>query len=371
MNMRNEALSQISPINQLPRLNLGKHILQDLDLGKFDVIIDVRTPMEFALDHIPGAINCPVLSNEERVIVGTLYKQTTSFDAKKIGAAMVAKNIAAMLETQFQTKPKNWRPLIYCWRGGARSGAMTHIFRQIGWDALQLDGGYKFWRASLVKALAGLPTRFQFIAICGKTGSGKSRLLQAIAANGAQVLDLEALAEHKGSVLGDNPVTPQPSQKMFESLIWHALSQYDATKPIYVEAESKKIGRLQLPDALMNEMWAGQCVVLETNDALRLPLLREEYAHLIANPTLLHYKLDCLADHHSNEKVASWHDAVNRGDFDALISDLLVAHYDPAYGKSMFRNYRHLADAKTLTLDAIDVAGFHQAAATLLPKPQS
>jgi tRNA 2-selenouridine synthase len=348
------------------RLSLGKHTLQDMNLHKFDTIIDVRTPLEFALDHIPGAINCPVLSNEERVVVGTRYKQTTSFDAKKIGAAMVAKNIAAILENQFHDKPKNWRPLIYCWRGGARSGAMTHIFRQIGWDAQQLDGGYKLWRASLVKSLVELPSRFQFIAICGKTGSGKSRLLQAIAANGAQMLDLEALAEHKGSVLGDNPDTPQPSQKMFESLIWHALSNFEATKPVYVEAESKKIGRLQLPDALMTEMWAGQCIVLDTDDTLRLPLLREEYAHLIANPTLLHYKLDCLASLHSSEKIASWHDAVNRGDFDALISDLLVAHYDPAYMKSMFRNYQHLANAKTVILHAIVSDGFEKAAEQLL-----
>jgi len=348
------------------RLNIGKHALQDMNLQQFDTIIDVRTPLEFALDHIPGAINCSVLTNEERVIVGTLYKQTTSFDAKKVGAAMVAKNIAAMLETKFQDKPKNWAPLIYCWRGGARSGAMTHIFRQVGWDALQLDGGYKYWRSSVVKSLTELSSRFQFIAICGKTGSGKSRLLQAIAANGAQTLDLEALAEHKGSVLGDNPDVPQPSQKMFESLIWHALTNFDATKPIYVEAESKKIGRLQLPDALMTQMWAGQCLVLDTNNGLRLPLLREEYAHLIANPAVLHYKLDCLARLHSADKIRSWHDAVNRGDFDALISDLLIAHYDPAYSKSMFRNYQHLASAKTVTLRTINVDGFENAAAQFL-----
>ncbi len=358
--------SDVAALTPHLRLNLGKHTLQDMNLRKFDTIIDVRTPLEFALDHIPGALNCPVLSNEERVIVGTRYKQTTSFDAKKVGAAMVAKNIAAILENQFHDKPKKWQPLIYCWRGGARSAAMTHIFRQIGWDAQQLDGGYKYWRASLVRALMILPRQFQFIAICGKTGSGKSRLLQAIAANGAQTLDLEALAEHKGSVLGDHPDTPQPSQKMFESLIWHALSNFETTKPIYVEAESKKIGRLQLPDALMTQMWTGQCVVLDTDDTLRLPLLREEYAHLIANPTLLHYKLDCLASMHANEKITTWHDAVNRGDFDALIRDLLVAHYDPAYSKSMFRNYQHLADAKTAILRAIDVGGFEKVATQLL-----
>lgn len=336
----------------------------------YDTIIDVRTPAEFALDHLTGAVNYPVLNNDERIIVGTLYKQTSSFEAKKTGAAMVAKNIARHIEEHLHDKPKNWRPLIYCWRGGARSAALTHICRQIGWDAAQLEGGYKKWRAVIVLDLKRLPSQFNFIAICGKTGSGKSRLLDAISAQGAQVLDLEALAAHKGSVLGELPDRPQPSQKMFESAIWARLSSFDAALPVYVEAESKKIGRLQVPDGLIAKMYQAKCVVLETNDDLRLPLLREEYAHLIAKPEVLIEKLSCLAGLHPVSTISRWHDWVEKGDFDALISSLLHSHYDPAYSKSMYRNYARLTDAKIVTLQGLDEHGFGTAAIeALAPLP--
>jgi tRNA 2-selenouridine synthase len=353
-----------------PRLGIVRQPLRYADLQTYDAIIDTRSPAEFALDHVPGAISCPVLDNDERVIVGTLYKQTSRFDAKKVGAALVAKNIARHIETQFHDKPKSWRPLIYCWRGGARSGAMTHILRQIGWDAGQLEGGYKQWRAMLVRDLATLAGQFQFIVICGKTGSGKSRLLEALTscngANTAQVLDLELLAAHKGSVLGDLPDQPQPSQKMFESQIWAALASFDSARPVFVEAESKKVGKLQVPDALIQAMWQGKCIILESDDKLRVPLLREEYAHLIANPQLLNFKLDCLRDLHANEKIAAWHDAVSAQNWDDLVHDLLITHYDPAYTKSMFRNYQNLANATKISLASIDTAGFNLAAAAAL-----
>jgi tRNA 2-selenouridine synthase len=336
--------------------------LNAIDLSTFDTIIDTRSPAEYALDHLPGAISCPVLDNDERIIVGTLYKQASRFDAKKVGAAMVAKNIARHIERQFHDKPKSWRPLIYCWRGGARSGAMTHILRQIGWNASQLEGGYKQWRAMLVNDLSSLPAQYQYVAVCGKTGSGKSRLLNAIAAKGAQVLDLEALAAHKGSVLGDLPGQPQPSQKMFDSLIWAKLLSFDPVRPIFVEAESKKVGTLRVPQALITEMWKSPCIVLDTPDALRVPLLREEYAHLIANPTLLAFKLDCLRALHASAKIDAWQQLVIDGMWDQLVRDLLVDHYDPAYGKSMFRHYQHLADGTVIQLASIDEIGFMTAA---------
>ncbi|MHB8166355.1 MAG: tRNA 2-selenouridine(34) synthase MnmH, partial [Sulfuricella sp.] len=220
-------------------------------LARFDDIIDVRSPSEFRDDHIPGAVNFPVLNDEERARVGTIYKQTSAFDAKKIGAALVARNIAGHVEQHFSDQPKNWRPLVYCWRGGSRSGAMTHILNQIGWRAQQLKGGYKAYRTMVLATLQTLPGRFRYRVICGPTGSGKSRLLTALDELGAQVLDLEGLAAHRGSILGSLPDADQPSQKLFESRLWEALQKFDPDHPVYVEAESKKIGNIRAPDALL------------------------------------------------------------------------------------------------------------------------
>ncbi len=328
------------------------------DLAKFDAIVDTRSPAEFALDHVPNAINCPVLTNEERIIVGTLHKQASPFEAKKVGAAMVARNIAKHIDEQFRDKPKHWKPLIYCWRGGARSGAATHIFRAIGWGAVQLQGGYKAWRAQVVSDLETMPNQFRYEVICGRTGSGKSRLLESLAAQGAQVLDLEKLAAHKGSVLGNLPNQPQPAQKMLDSRIWAELAQFDPTRPVFVEAESKKIGVLRVPDPLIRAMWQGRCHEMITPQLLRVALLHEEYAHLIADQTMLFFKLDCLAALHSREQIANWKSMAVNGQWHAFVKSMLDRHYDPAYDRSMFKNYAGVPDAKPIHITDISAHGF-------------
>ena len=338
------------------------------DLRAYSTIIDARSPAEWLLDRLPGALSYPVLDDDQRHQIGTLYKETTSFEAKKAGAALVARNIAMHLETAFRDKPKNWRPLIYCWRGGTRSGALTHILRQVGWDAVQLEGGYKRWRAQVVRDLTTMPATLSFIAICGRTGSGKSRLLDALSAHGAQVLDLEALAAHKGSVLGDLPGQPQPSQKHFESSIWTALSDFTPDRPVFVEAESKKIGVLQVPDALLVQMWQGQCVELVTPRSLRVALLTEEYVHLINDPALLAYKINCLSALHSKERIAHWHQLAAAAAWEEFVSELLESHYDPAYDRSMFRNYLNIGSATNVALSQVTTAGFDVAAGEILAR---
>jgi tRNA 2-selenouridine synthase len=319
-------------------------------LAAFDEIIDVRSPAEFAEDHIPGAINCPVLNNEERARVGMLYKQVSPFEAKKLGAALVAKNIALQLEHNFLAKPKNWKPLIYCWRGGTRSGAMTHIFRQIGWQAQQLDGGYKTYRRHVLAELDELPQKFQFNVVCGATGSGKSRLLQALEAQGAQVLDLEALAAHRGSVLGNVPGTPQPSQKMFDSCVWKKLAEFDSTQPVYVEAESKKIGDLRVPQAIIERMWQhGHCVRIETSIEARIQLLCEEYAHFFSAPEMLFTQLDCLHSLFGTARIDHWKKMASDKQWNALVRELLEDHYDLAYRKSTLNHYPQINQGQVLT----------------------
>jgi tRNA 2-selenouridine synthase len=342
-----------------PALLSFEDVLSRLD--GFDAIIDARTPSEFALDHLPGAINCPVLDDAQRIEVGTLYKQVNAFEAKKVGAAMVAKNIAHHIETLWRDKPRDWHPLVYCWRGGNRSGAMAHILAKIGWPAVQLDGGYKAYRNHVSQALAQEPA-VQFKVVCGTTGSGKSRLLEVLHGIGAQVLDLEQLAAHRGSVLGNLPSQPQPTQKAFESAIWQRLRHFDASRPVFVESESKKVGNLRVPEAVMEKMRASPCIALELSRPNRVRLLMEDYEHFALNPTILNTQLDCLLNLHGHEKIGRWHDMANTGRMPELVEELLVDHYDPAYLRSIDRNFAQYAQADTLALEDISEEAFLAAA---------
>jgi tRNA 2-selenouridine synthase len=339
-------------------------------LAGFDAIIDVRSPAEYAEDHIPGAISAPVLDNEERARVGTLYKQVSPFDAKKLGAALVAKNIAHHIQDKFSAMPRIWRPLVYCWRGGKRSGAMAHILREIGWDAWSIEGGYKAYRHFIVDTLSTLPLQFEFRVIHGTTGSGKSRLLRALRDAGAQVLDLEDLAAHRGSVLGTLPERPQPAQKMFETSLWDALRGFDAAKPVFVEGESKKIGQLQVPEALMHTMRASACMLLEAGRETRIRMLSDEYRHFFADPSVLYTQLDCLASLHGAKVIEDWKAMATRGDWDALVGSLLEDHYDPAYRRSALRNFARLPEAQCVRLDSAADESFARIAHEILASPR-
>lgn len=336
------------------------------DLAAFDEIIDARSPGEFAEDHIPGAINLPVLEDAERARVGTLHKQVSSFEAKKLGAALVSRNIAQHLETWFGGKPKSYRPLVYCWRGGNRSGALTHVLQKIGFAAGQLDGGYKAYRRHVVAELERLPPLFGYRVVCGPTGSGKSRLLQALASEGAQVLDLEELAAHRGSLLGALPGQPQPTQKSFESAIWFALSRFDPARPVFVESESRKIGTLRVPDALITAMHASHCIRLEVPLAERVRLLTEDYAHFLADPGTISHQLGYLVRLQGHETVAAWQDLAARHAWPELVTALLAQHYDPAYHRSLAQNYTSSPDDLDFRADDLSAQGLQRLARAIL-----
>jgi tRNA 2-selenouridine synthase len=335
---------------------------EDATFRAFDTIVDTRSPAEFAEDHVPGAISCPVLDNEERARVGTIYKQASPYEAKKLGAALVARNIARHLETSFSDKQKGWKPLVYCWRGGKRSGAMAHVLREVGWEAKTLEGGYKSYRRYVVDSLAALPERFTFRVIHGVTGSGKSRLLRALGAVGAQVLDLEDLAAHRGSVLGTLPERPQPSQKMFESLLLQNLLSFDSKKEIFVEGESNKIGQLQVPAALIGRMRASECLLLQADTATRVALLMDEYRHFFTDLPALGAQLDCLVALHGRERVGEWKALAASGAWPALVERLLQDHYDAAYRRSAAHNFPRLAEARSLRIASPEPAAFDAAA---------
>ena len=307
--------------------------------NQFDAIIDVRSPAEFALDHIPGSINFPVLNNEERAQIGTLYKQVAPFAAKKLGAAIVSRNIAYHLEKSLLEFPREWRPLIYCWRGGERSGAFTHILNRIGWKAMQLEDGYQGFRRLVIDDLDAAAKQFHFQVICGMTGSGKTRILHELQLLGAQVLDLEGLAIHRGSVLGNEPDIEQPSQKGFETELWNALQNLDSNKPVFIESESKKVGGVHIPDSLMEKIRNGLCIELRSSLPTRVSWLLREYPHFLQNTTQFKEKLGLLTSRYGKVQIAEWFDQIDAGQFDALVTDLLVKHYDPAYQSSIVRNF--------------------------------
>ena len=335
-------------------------------LAEFDLIIDARTEDEHALDHVPGAVNWPTLDNQQRIDIGTMYKQVNPFEAKKRGAALSARNIAAHIEREVIDKPKGWKPLVYCWRGGNRSGALATILGAIGFQVTLIEGGYKSSRAALVQALPALAQRLSYRVVCGPTGSGKTRLLQTLGAQGAQVLDLEALANHRSSVLGHIPGVPQPSQKRFDSLVWDALRGFDPARVVYVESESKKVGNVRVPEALIDAMRASPCVDLQLNDEERVALLLEDYDFFVKDPEAFCARLGALTELRGKAVVASWTDKVREGRTPEVVLELLTGHYDPMYTQSISRNFTQFAQAQPLVLSDRSPASLASAARALM-----
>ena len=321
-------------------------------LADYDAIIDARSPAEYADDHLPGAINLPVLDDAQRAEVGTLDRQQSAFEARRRGAALVCANIAAILGGPLADRPREFSPLVYCWRGGNRSGALATVLARTGWRTAVLEGGYRAYRRRVLAELAELPDRFDLVVVAGRTGSGKSQILQRAGALGAQILDLEALAEHRGSVLGPIPDCPQPGQKAFESRIWAALRALDPERPVFVESESRKVGQCHLPDALMRRMRAAPCRVVAAPVEVRVDLLLREYAHFVAEPAALCARLERLTDLHGERVIARWQALATGGQWREVVAALLTEHYDPAYDRSMRRNFSALAASPTIALAA-------------------
>ena len=317
-------------------------------LDRFSTVIDARSEDEYAEDHLPGAHNWPSLNNEERRVIGTLYKQVSPFEAQKRGAALVAANIARHIERELADTPRSWQPLLYCWRGGKRSGSLALVLGQIGFKVTLIEGGYKAFRTALLADLPLLAPRLSYRVVCGPTGSGKTRLLTALAAAGAQVLDLEALASHRSSVLGMIPGQPQPTQKRFDTLVWQALRQFDPARPVYVESESKKVGNLAVPDALIQAMRASPCFDLKLNDAERVALLLEDYDFFVRDKAFFCSRLEALTMLRGKAVVEGWKAQVNANEMEAVVRDLLLTHYDPGYLASMQRNFSQYGNAQTV-----------------------
>ena len=343
-----------------------KPVVRIEDRHAFDTIIDARSPAEFEIDHIPGAINCPVLDNEERHIVGTLYKQVGAFEARRVGGAMVAANLARHLRERFADRPLGWRPLVYCWRGGLRSGSMTTWLRMVGWDAQQLVGGYKAWRRHVIEIIETQAPRLPLVVICGATGSGKTRVLHALAEQGEQVLDIEGLARHKGSLLGALPDVPQPSQTAFETALADAIERIDPSRPLFVEGESARIGQINLPVPLVARMRDSDCLEVDAPMVARLDFLLHDYVYLGDRPEWLAEQLGRLKPLHGKTTITAWQEMASAGDLPHLFEELASKHYDPSYARSQRKHFHKWEERLVVHADSLSAQGIKALAESIV-----
>lgn len=342
--------------------------LQDIMQHGYDDVIDVRSPAEFAEDHIPGAINLPVLDNEERAQVGTIYVQDSPFRARKLGAALVFRNAANHIENSLSHHEGGWQPLVYCWRGGQRSGSFSWMLQQIGWRADLVEGGYQSYRRRVKSYLYDQKLPFRLIALDGYTGSAKTDILQRVAAFGRQVLDLEGLANHRGSLLGAMR-TPQPSQKGFETALASALAQMDPARPVLVEAESSKVGARIVPPSLWSAMKQAPRIEVTAPVAARCRYLTQVYDDILSDAPMLREKLGRLRGHRSNAVIDHWFSLIDAADKPGLTQALMQDHYDPSYQKSRRSNgYTPLQSIDLEDMTERGLAGAADRIAELLDK---
>ncbi len=306
----------------------------------FDTIIDVRSPLEYEEDHIIGSINCPVLYDQERIIVGTIYKKESTFKAKIIGSSLTARNIAKHIEKKFINQRGSWQPLIYCWRGGQRSKAFSLILSEVGWRTFQLEGGYKKYRNEVINFLNKVGSKLKIILISGKTGSAKTKILQNIKLQGGQILDLENLANHKGSLLGKIPDLKQPSQKLFESKLYHQIKQLDLRRNVYIEAESSKIGNIHIPKTLWAKMIVSPRIEIKADIELRSSFLLKDYKYMCENPELIKPIIYGLKNRLSKKLINDWMELITKKLWLDLTKSFLENHYDPSYSSNTIKNDR-------------------------------
>ncbi|MFN4101156.1 MAG: tRNA 2-selenouridine(34) synthase MnmH [Pararhodobacter sp.] len=321
----------------------------------FDEVLDVRSPAEYAEDHVPGAVNLPSLDDDERARVGTVYVQESRFLARRMGAALVARNAARHLETYLADKPAGYRPLVYCWRGGMRSSAIGLIYSQIGWRVGVLEGGWRSWRRLVQQALYEAPFAAPVVVLDGNTGTAKTAILHRVAARGGQVIDLEGLARHRGSLFGLAPGDEQPAQKGFESALAVSLARLDPSRPVLIEAESNRIGALRLPPSLWVAMQAARRIEISAPLAARAHWLTQAYADISADPAELAARIAALAPFQPRETIAGWQALAAAGDFTPLAAGLMAEHYDARYARS--RSKQGAAPVRVFASETLDEAG--------------
>ncbi|WP_321368993.1 tRNA 2-selenouridine(34) synthase MnmH [uncultured Desulfuromusa sp.] len=295
------------------------------------LIIDVRTPAEFAESTIPGAMNVPIFSNEERVQIGTLFKQKGKMAARKLGVEIVAPKIPALLERIEDFRCGHSGPVIvFCWRGGMRSLAMTSFMNLAGIPARQLLGGHKGFRRKVLDFFEQQEWPPIFV-LRGLTGVGKTRILDRLQQMDYPVIDLEGLANHRGSAFGALGLEPQPSQKQFDALLWDRLSQLQDSPYLVTEGESLHIGRLMVPKSFHQAMQIQTSVWIKASLDIRTRIILEDYPALDQLREQFERPINALKERLGNKLVGEFLELLNSGQWDKLVRELMVRYYDPLY----------------------------------------
>lgn len=293
--------------------------------------VDVRSPKEYQQSTIPGAVNIPVLDNQARETIGILYVNGKIEEAKQYGVDWASSQLPEMF-CDYQRLLGTFDELvIFCSRGGMRSNSICSLLKALGLSVSRLHGGYKAYRRHVVEQLDGQLTKVKFITLYGFSGSGKTDILTALAAEGATVLDLEACANHRGSILGSIGLTEPHTQKTFESLLFDSSSQWQAGDIVFTEGESKRIGRVMMPPSLYTAIQEGEKVVIEADLENRVAQIHRDYVTNSDTKELI-ATLGNLKRVINPEKVTTMQSQLEVGEVDAVIEKLLVSYYDPQYG---------------------------------------
>lgn len=294
------------------------------------MLIDVRTPKEFEEEGIPGAINIPLLLDDERINVGTAYKQNSPEKAKELGIEAISKRLPEVFK-EVQKYAKG-RLAFYCAKGGMRSGAMAALFSALGYKTWKLDGGYKAYRQYILETIPKLNKEIKYYILHGKTGIGKTKILEKLEERGYSVLNLEKMADHKGSFFGGVCEKREQNQKRFESLIFEYLYK---NKPDYIlaESESKRIGNVYVPESIFNSLASGKHLSLETTIEERVKIINEDYSG--ATQDELQQCLDKVARYIDKEKYIKYSNLLKKNEIDELSKLLMKEYYDPLYQKSI------------------------------------
>jgi len=329
------------------------HQLEVQEFSSYALVIDARSPHEYAEDHIPGAVNLPVVDDVEYAEVGTKHK-SDKHAAYLVGVEYSLRNIAAHIKPLISKYTPQDRFLVYCFRGGKRSRLWADNLRTIGFEVDVLAGGWKNYRRWVRAGLESLPRAFSYRVLCGPTGCGKTRVLHELDRQGHQVLELEGLASHRGSLLGDLPNRPQPTQKLFDTMLLDALRHFDPRRPVWLEAESKKIGNLQLPEVLYEAMHRSSVVNVIAPMPERVKLWREDYPHFASDPVGMVGKLEPLKPLVGKEALSEWMALAASGRVDQLFESVMTRHYDPCYARSTRHSYGAKVAERTLELASLD-----------------
>lgn len=287
-------------------------------------VIDVRSPSEFKKGHIPGAHNIPLFSDEERAIVGTKYVQESRYASVISGLDMVGPKLSGFVGEASRIAP-NGKLLVYCWRGGMRSSSMSWLLNLAGFNSKTLIGGYKSYRRYLKEYLS---KPFNLVVLGGMTGSGKTELILELPKYSQQIVDLEGLANHKGSAFGSIGQKPQPSTEFFENLLFEDLLKLDRNKPIWVEDESKAIGSIFIPQEFFNQMLNSPVIAIERSTETRIKRLTREYTN--CNPQLLIDSVNKIAKRLGGDNVIKAIKSIEEGHFEEAVG-ISLYYYDKAY----------------------------------------